>query len=238
MAQQGENRDRPVLAPTLELPLGAVPRQARSIEKRRHVFEAAMRAYAIHGVARARTEDIIADAGVGWGTFFNYFPRKEDVLLAAAVEMHEQMEADMASVRRLGGTALEVIAAGYRSMATADHPPVLVAAIIREVIATPIRYERLLRRHGFTPLRLTLAELLAAGQEQGVVRPDFDAATLARVMNLALLTTASRVGIAGDVGLPADLDMGALAMDTLRILWGGIGVPSPVAEGKLDWNLD
>jgi len=45
-----------------------------------------MKEFARHGFDQARVEDIVADAGVSWGTFFRYFPRKEDVLLQMGVE--------------------------------------------------------------------------------------------------------------------------------------------------------
>ena len=46
-----------------------------------------MAEYARVGLDTARVEDIVAAAGVSWGTFFHYFPAKEDVLLDAAAEV-------------------------------------------------------------------------------------------------------------------------------------------------------
>lgn len=43
-----------------------------------------MSEYARVGLDAARVEDIVAAAGVSWGTFFHYFPAKEDVLIDAA----------------------------------------------------------------------------------------------------------------------------------------------------------
>src|SRR3954464_2237751 len=67
-------------------PIGPRPQQARGVEKRRRVYEAALAEFARRGVESARVEDIVATAEVSWGTFFRYFPRKEDVLLEAAVD--------------------------------------------------------------------------------------------------------------------------------------------------------
>ena len=65
----------------------AVPRQRRAVTTRRRLYEAAMAEYARVGLEAARVEDIVAAAGVSWGTFFHYFPAKEDVLLDAAAEV-------------------------------------------------------------------------------------------------------------------------------------------------------
>jgi AcrR family transcriptional regulator len=43
------------------------------------VYEAAMAEYERAGVENARVEDIVAAAGVSWGTFFHYFPTRDRV---------------------------------------------------------------------------------------------------------------------------------------------------------------
>jgi len=51
---------------------------------RDRLFEAALAEFEEHGVEASRVERIVAAAGTSWGTFFRYFPRKEDVLILAA----------------------------------------------------------------------------------------------------------------------------------------------------------
>ena len=60
------------------------PRQRRAVATRQRVYEAAMAEYGRGGLEGARVEDIVTAAGVSWGTFFHYFPTKEDVLLEAS----------------------------------------------------------------------------------------------------------------------------------------------------------
>src|SRR3954469_13322842 len=69
---------------TSQSPLPAPPTQARGVDKRDRLYDAAIARYREAGVADTRVEDVIADAGVSWATFFRYFPRKEDVLLEGA----------------------------------------------------------------------------------------------------------------------------------------------------------
>ena len=69
-------------APAARLP--APPTQARGFEKRDSIYRAAIARFRADGVAATKVDDVIADAGVSWGTFFRYFPRKGDVLIEAA----------------------------------------------------------------------------------------------------------------------------------------------------------
>src|ERR1700742_1633439 len=57
-------------------------RTRRSVETRERLFHAAMRMFAEKGFAEATVEDITNAADVGKGTFFNYFPSKEHLLIA------------------------------------------------------------------------------------------------------------------------------------------------------------
>src|ERR1700690_3670307 len=57
-------------------------RQRRSTETRERLFRAAMALFAEKGFAETTVEDITNAADVGKGTFFNYFPSKEHLLIA------------------------------------------------------------------------------------------------------------------------------------------------------------
>src|SRR5271165_5407580 len=57
-------------------------RQRRSTETRERLFRAALRLFAEKGFAETTVEDVTNAADVGKGTFFNYFPSKDHILLA------------------------------------------------------------------------------------------------------------------------------------------------------------
>src|SRR3981189_3833563 len=57
-------------------------RQKRSLQIRERLFRAALDLFAQHGFADTTVEDITNAADVGKGTFFNYFPSKDHILLA------------------------------------------------------------------------------------------------------------------------------------------------------------
>src|SRR5947208_8073451 len=57
-------------------------RQRRSAETRERLFRAALKLFTEKGFAETTVEDITNAADVGKGTFFNYFPSKEHILIA------------------------------------------------------------------------------------------------------------------------------------------------------------
>src|SRR6201981_287250 len=57
-------------------------RQRRSAEIRERLFHAALKLFAEKGFAETTVEDITNAADVGKGTFFNYFPSKDHILIA------------------------------------------------------------------------------------------------------------------------------------------------------------
>src|SRR5580700_5370921 len=57
-------------------------RERRSADIRERLFRAALRLFAEKGFAETTVEDITNAADVGKGTFFNYFPSKEHILIA------------------------------------------------------------------------------------------------------------------------------------------------------------
>src|SRR5260370_2827663 len=75
---------RPKLSPRVLRDSATHPsrRQRRSAEIRERLFRAALNLFAQKGFAETTVEDITESADVGKGTFFNYFPSKDHILLA------------------------------------------------------------------------------------------------------------------------------------------------------------
>src|SRR6476646_12278890 len=57
-------------------------RQRKSAELRERLFRAALTLFAKKGFTETTVEDITNAADVGKGTFFNYFPSKDHILIA------------------------------------------------------------------------------------------------------------------------------------------------------------
>src|ERR1700681_4481686 len=77
-------------------------RQRRSSQTRERLFRAALDLFAKHGFADTTVEDITNAADVGKGTFFNYFPSKDHILLAFGEMQLSKLEAAIELARRTG----------------------------------------------------------------------------------------------------------------------------------------
>ena len=165
-----------------QAPLPTPPKQARGADKRDRLYEAAIERFARNGVAETRVEDVVSDAGVSWATFFRYFPRKEDVLVAAAA--HHFREHVARPARAMLGdrrrSARLMIESAFEALSTpVDLPPELHAAAMLEVTGHPARFAAMLGDASAQPMIDLVAELVAAGQTRGEVRTDLPAATIA-----------------------------------------------------------
>lgn len=58
-----------------------IPKQKRSIEKKNKIMDAAMTLVAQKGIHNTNSKEIAAEAGVAIGTFYSYFPNKNQLLV-------------------------------------------------------------------------------------------------------------------------------------------------------------
>src|SRR6202163_549313 len=77
-------------------------RQRRASEIRERLFRAALDLFAQHGFTDTTVEGITNAADVGKGTFFNYFPSKDHILLAFGEMQLRKLEAAIELARRTG----------------------------------------------------------------------------------------------------------------------------------------
>ena len=195
------------------------PKQARGVEKRDRLYSAALAKFERDGVAETRVEDVIADAGVSWATFFRYFPRKEDVLIEAiarhfraiAMPLAEAARADRRT--RVRKTIERVLVA----LLTADEmaQPLHNQAFI-EVFSHPDRFAVLVGNGHPAPLIGLIAELLDEGRRRGEVGSGLDPGFAALTVTAGAMFPAVQAAAAG--AEPA-VSIGP----ALDLLWSGIG---------------
>jgi TetR/AcrR family transcriptional regulator, fatty acid metabolism regulator protein len=178
----------------------AVPRQRRAAATRRRLYEAAMAEYARSGLESARVEDIVAAAGVSWGTFFHYFPAKEDVLLDAAAEVCRAYAVAARSGLE-GGEDTESVLAGafgalFRAAVQVTPSAALHGKMMLYVLGHPGRLTEFLGEDVAPPVAVTTA-VLAEGQRRGEIRADEPAESLAVIVLYAVLFTARRSAAIG-----------------------------------------
>lgn len=197
----------------------APPKQARGVEKRERLYAAALARFERDGISETRVEDVIADAGVSWATFFRYFPRKEDVLIEAiarhfrqhAMPLVEKARADRRTrVRKTVGRLLV-------ALLTADEmaQPLHNQAFI-EVFSNPARFAVMVGNGHPAPLIGLVAELLDEGRRRGEVSPGLDPGFAALTVTAGAMFPAVQAAAAG--AEPA-VSIGP----ALDLLWSGIG---------------
>jgi AcrR family transcriptional regulator len=209
-----------VIMPTFPLPQPSNRRERRSIELRERIFRAALDLFAKQGFAETTVEDITNAADVGKGTFFNYFPSKEHILLAFA-------EMQLATLR----LAVE----------EARHAPEPLREFVRSLTvrmtAEPARNPDLIRglllaflgnsevRQAMRDLHVDILDLhtqmVQIGQERGEIRDDLPAAEIALVFRQTIFGTLLIWSLYGDASLKSRLD------SAFEIIWSGVSPRSP-----------
>ncbi|HYQ78858.1 MAG TPA: TetR/AcrR family transcriptional regulator [Solirubrobacterales bacterium] len=195
------------------------PKQLRGVEKRERLYAAALARFERHGVAETRVEDVIADAGVSWATFFRYFPRKEDVLIEAiARHFREQavplVERAVANRRTRVRKTIERL---LLSLLTAEEmPQPLHNQAFIEVFSNPARFAAMVDNGHPAPLIDLIAELLDEGRRRGEVSPELDPGFAALTVTAGAMFPAVQ---AAAVGAEPAITIGP----ALDLLWSGIG---------------
>ena len=198
-------------------PLPSPPTQARGFDKRDRIYRAAITRYAADGVGATKVEDVIADAGVSWATFFRYFPRKQDVLIELAAR-HYRHNVKGVSEDGLRDGRLRIKTVVERSLAALLAPgeaPGLHSAALLEVFAHPARFAALVDEGHPQPVVGLVADLLQHASERGELRAGVDpgAAALTLVAG-ALFPAIQAAAIGADPGPPM--------RTALEIVWNGV----------------
>jgi AcrR family transcriptional regulator len=152
-------------------------RARRSAATRESLFRAALDLFAVKGFAETTVEDITQAADFGKGTFFNYFPSK-DHLLVAFSDM--QLSKLQAAVER--------------------NPSIIRALLLANLSSTPVR--ELMRENHLRGLRL-VTRLVETGQDRREIRRDLPAEEIALVFRQTVFGTLLMWSVYADSSLPA-----------------------------------
>src|SRR5438128_11448555 len=116
-------------------------RQRRSAEIRERLFRAALNLFAQKGFLETTVEDITEAADVGKGTFFNYFPSKDHILLAFGEMQLSKLEAAIEMARQTNEPMPEFLRTlGIRMTQEPTRNPAILRALLRAYLSTtPVR---------------------------------------------------------------------------------------------------
>lgn len=154
-------------------------RERRKAETYERLMRAALRLFAEHGLAATTVEQITEAADVGKGTFFNYFPTKEHVLMAFGDSRIKKIQAAREEARAASKPFWQVLRRLAHSLAEeASHSP----GLLRSILVAPLSREpvREFMAGKFEEGRGVLAEIFQIGQDRGELRTDLSVAHMAR----------------------------------------------------------
>ena len=198
-------------------------RQRRSAETRERLFRAALRLFAEQGFAETTVEDITNAADVGKGTFFNYFPSKEHILIAFSDMQLSKLQATVDQMR----ARPEPMRSFFRAMTLrmteepSKSPDVVRALLQANLSSSSVRsvmLERSARAEGL------LTQLVQIGQERGEFRRDVPALELAQVFRQTIFGTLLMWSLHGDASLSDRIER------ALEILWMGLAPREGVTQ--------
>src|SRR2546430_1680671 len=150
-------------------------RQRRSAEIRERLFRSALALFAEKGFAETTVEDITEAADVGKGTFFNYFPSKDHILLAFGEMQLGKLEAAVDEARRTNEPMPQFLGAlGVRMTQEPTRNPEIIRAVLQAYLSRSEEHTSELQSQSNLVCRLLL-EKKKKSDSTYLRRPGWDA---------------------------------------------------------------
>lgn len=201
-------------------------RERRRAETQQRIMGAAMELFHTRGYAETTVEDITEAADVGKGTFFNYFPTKDAVLLAIFDSVRQrfvELEARAANITDVPASLREF---AHRFLNSMVRSPGIIRNVFGLALTDPemgARFETLFRQ-----ARQAIVALLEHGQQIGQVRKDMPAAVLGRTFQQFIFGTEILWAFTAGESLLDWVDV------TLELFWKGAGTQTSGAVTTKD----
>jgi AcrR family transcriptional regulator len=190
-------------------------RERRSAETRERLFRSALDLFAQKGFSETTVEDITEAADVGKGTFFNYFPSKDHILLAFGEMQLGKLDSAVAEARRTGEPMPQFLRSlGVRMTQEPIRNPGIVRTLLQAYLSTtPVREAMLgLQKR----VRALHTEIVLLGQERGEIRRDLPAAEISDVFRQTIFGTLLFWSLYGDSTLHTRME------SAFNVLWSGL----------------
>lgn len=189
-------------------------RERRRADTERRIIEAALRLFSEHGCLDTTVDEIAAAADIGKGTFFNYFPSKERLILAFGENLVERLATAAASIKP-DVPIREQLRAAIHLVIGEWHEN---RRLLRSILGSALSSDQMARH--FQDLlacgRSNVALLMEEGQRRGELRDDVSAADLARLLQQSMFGAQLVWSL-----LPRG-KLGAAVDQMLDVLWCGV----------------
>jgi AcrR family transcriptional regulator len=190
-------------------------RKRRGTETRERLFHSALELFAQKGFAETTVEDITEAADVGKGTFFNYFPSKDHILLAFGEMQLSKLESAIEMARRSGEPMPEFLRSlGVRMTQEPTRNPAIIRALLQAYLSTtPVRAAMMDLQRRVHALHTQMIQL---GQDRGEIRNDLPATEIAHVFRQTIFGTLLIWSLYGDATLHSRIET------AFNLLWSGL----------------
>jgi AcrR family transcriptional regulator len=190
-------------------------RARRSAETRERLFRAALDLFTRKGFTETTVEDITEAADVGKGTFFNYFPSKDHILLAFGEMQLAKLDSAVGEARAGHEPLPQFLRSlGVRMTQEPIRNPGIVRSLLQAYLSTTeVRGAMLDLQKRIHALH---TEIILLGQERGEIRSDLPAAEMALVFRQTIFGTLLFWSLHGDASIDARME------SAFNVLWSGL----------------
>jgi AcrR family transcriptional regulator len=190
-------------------------RVRRSAELRERLFRAALDQFAKKGFLEATVEDITNAADVGKGTFFNYFPSKEHILLAFGEMQLGKLQESMDEARKTSMPLPDFLRSlGARMSEEPIRHPTIVRAFLQAFVSSSEVRSAMLDLQG--RILALHSQMIQLGQQRGEIRDDLPPIELAQVFRQTIFGTLLLWSLSGDGSLQQRIEA------AFEVLWSGL----------------
>jgi AcrR family transcriptional regulator len=164
-------------------------RERKRNETQQKLLGCALRLFGERGFANTKVEDITEAADVGKGTFFNYFPSKEHVLMHVADIQRGKYQNAVVALQQSGADVYDVLHKLYYEL---PRLPLSSPGLLRSMLTVFVTDGELRSRvsEGFMRGRMALTHIIQTGQQRGQIRRDREAEDLSIAFQRSLMGTA------------------------------------------------
>ncbi len=188
-------------------------RERRRAATEKRILSAALDLFSTHGYLETTVEQITEAADIGKGTFFNYFPTKDALMVAIFESVGQQFAQLRASVAGTQNVRASLTEFAHSLLRMVVHAPKIVRSFFGLALTDPLvgeRFQSVLMQAG-----QTVVAMLEHGQKMGQVRSDIPAAVLGRTLQQFIFGTEILWGFTTGEDLHEWIDV------TLEIFWKG-----------------
>ena len=190
-------------------------RERQSLERRERLFRSALDLFARKGFAETTVEDITNAADLGKGTFFNYFPSKEHILLAFGEMQLAKLKAAFEEMRAANvPVPVFMRSLGARMTQEPIRNPAIVRILLQAFLTdSPVREPMLNLQNRVIAIH---TEMIRIGQNRGEIRNDLPPDVIAHVFRQTIFGTLLIWTLHADGTLLTRIE------DAFEVLWSGL----------------